>query len=110
MLTGWKRERRIRKVPSGLARQRVAMVAPPNNIWIIEQALKRGEHTEADLATCLMRGWVEPLHEDMPWGELDVDNLPRKWPAFTGTQTVYRLTEGDGPRSIAPMLGPSHGS
>lgn len=89
-----RRERQIRRVLAGLARQRVAIVAKPNNIWVVEMALKRDDDTEAALATCLMRGWVEPLHEDMPWGELDPNNLPASPPPFTGTQTVYRLTEG----------------
>lgn len=91
---GWKRERRIRKVLSGLARQRVAVVLQPGNVWVIEKALKRDDDAEAALATCLMRGWVETLHEDMPMAEIDPDNLPSSLPPFTRSETTYRLTEG----------------
>ena len=41
-----------------------------------------------------MRGWVEPLHDSMPTGDLTPDmNLP-PGPMFTRTQAVFRLTEG----------------
>jgi len=75
VFTGWKRECRIRKVLTGLARQRVAVVLQMGGVWVIEKALKRDDNAEAALATCLMRGWVEPLHENMPMA--DFDNLPR---------------------------------
>jgi hypothetical protein len=91
---GLKRERQIRKVLSGLARQRVALVLQPGGVWVIEQALQRDEDVEAALMTCLMRGWIEPLQNDMPTGDLDVANLPAGRPPFTRTETLYRLTEG----------------
>lgn len=94
MFVGWKRERRIRKVLAGLARQRVAIVMQQGGVWVIENALQRDDGVEAALMTCLMRGWVEPLHEDMPMGDLDPNNLPSSPPPFTRTETIYRLTEG----------------
>ncbi|MFT3967841.1 MAG: hypothetical protein QM690_18375 [Sphingobium sp.] len=94
MFVGWKRERRIRKVLAGLARQRVAIVMQPGGVWVIENALQRDDGVEAALMTCLMRGWVEPLHEDMPMGDLAPNNLPSPPPPFTRTETIYRLTEG----------------
>jgi len=94
MFTGWKRERQIRKVLTGLARRRVVAVLQPGGVWVIEKALKRDDDAEAALATCLMRGWVEPLHDDMPVGDLDPNNLPSSPQPFTRTETTYRLTEG----------------
>ncbi len=94
MFTNWKRERNVRKVLGGLARQRVAIVLQPGNVWIVENALQRDENAEASLATCLMRGWVEPLHEDMPVGDLDPNNLSLPLPPFTRRETSLRLTEG----------------
>jgi hypothetical protein len=93
-LTGWRRERRIRKVLAGLARQRVAIVLQPHRVPIIELALQRTDEVEADLWTCLMRGWIEPLHENMPMADLDLNNLAAGPPPFDRTETVYRLTEG----------------
>ncbi|GGB42229.1 hypothetical protein GCM10011380_34650 [Sphingomonas metalli] len=94
MLDEWKRERQIRKVLSGLARQRVAMILQPQGVWVIERALQRDEDTEAALMTCHMRGWVEPLHDSMPTGDLTPDMKLPSGPLFTRTQTVFRLTEG----------------
>ena len=93
-LTGWNRERRIRKVLAGLARQRVALILQPSRVWVIELALQQTEEVEADLMTCLMRGWIEPLHENMPMGDLDLNIASAGPPRFTRTETVYRLTEG----------------
>lgn len=93
MIENWKRERQIRDVLAGLAKQRVVTVLP-GNVWVIEKSLKRNEVTEACLATCLMRGWVEPLHEDMPVSELDPSSLSLSAQSFAQTQTVYRLTDG----------------
>ena len=91
---GLQRERQIRKVLSGLARQRVALVLQPGRVWVIEQALQRNEDVEAALMTCLMRGWIEPLQENMPTAELDIANIAAGPPPFTRSETLYRLTEG----------------
>lgn len=93
-LVGWNRERRIRKVLAGLARQRVALILQPHRVWVIELALTRTNEVEADLMTCLMRGWIEPLQENMPMGDLDLTNLGAGPPPFSRTETLYRLTEG----------------
>jgi hypothetical protein len=66
----------------------------PGHVPIIELALIRTNDVEADLMTCLMRGWIEPLHENMPMGDLDLDRLAAGLPPFTRTETIYRLTEG----------------
>jgi hypothetical protein len=89
----WKRERRIRKVLRGLARQRVAMTGL-GNILVIELALQRTENVKADLQTCLMRGWVEVIHHDLPTGQLDEFLGSDGNIQFTKSETHYRLTEG----------------
>jgi hypothetical protein len=94
MFDEWKAERRIRKVLAGLARQRVALVLQPQGVWVIERALKRDDEAEAALMTCHMRGWVEPLHDSMPTGDLTDDKRIPDGPMFTRTQTVFRLTDG----------------
>lgn len=94
MFDEWKRERQIRKVLAGLARQRVALILQPQGVWVIERALVGDEDTEAALMTCHMRGWVEPLHDSMPAGDLTPDMKLPAGPMFTRTQAVFRLTEG----------------
>lgn len=94
MFENWKRERQIRKVLAGLARQRVAAILQPGNAWLIERALKRDDDTDAALSTCHMRGWVEPPHDSMPTGQLTHGSKLPEGPMFTKTETLYRLTEG----------------
>lgn len=53
------KERHIRQTLRRLARQRVALVLQPGNIWVIEYAVPENEETDATLKTCYMRGWVE---------------------------------------------------
>lgn len=94
MLDGWKRERLIRRVLRGIARQRVALVAKPGNVWVIERALSRNDDIEAALATCVLRGWVEPQFEDLPTNELTPDGRIPPGPLFTRTENHFRLTDG----------------
>lgn len=94
MIEGWKRERKVRLVLRGIARQRVALVAKPGNVWLIERALQRDDETEAALATCVMRGWVEPLFEDLPTNTLTPDGRIPPGPLFTRTENHFKLTEG----------------
>lgn len=93
MLLGFKREWRIRRVLRGVARQRVAVVMQPGQVWVVEQALQRNDDTEADLATCLMRGWVETLFENLPTNDLTPDGDIPANPLFSRTETHFRLTE-----------------
>jgi hypothetical protein len=94
MLDTWKRERQIRKVLRGIARQRVALFFKESDTWVIECALQRNDRVEADLATCLMRGWVEATHKNMPTGDLTPDGRLPSGQMFDRVETHYRLTEG----------------
>ena len=90
----WERERQVRQVLRGIARQRVALVAQPGNVWVIERALQRNNDVEAALATCVMRGWAEPLFEDLPTNTLTSEGKVRPGPLFTRTESHFKLTEG----------------
>ena len=94
MFDGWKRERQVRRVLRGIARQRVAAVMQPGSVWVIERALDRNDDVEAALATCVMRGWVESLFEDLPTNTLSPDGRIPPGPLFTRTENHFRLTEG----------------
>ena len=43
-----------------LARQRVAAILQPGNVWVIEKSIPNNDETEENLRTCYLRGWVEP--------------------------------------------------
>jgi hypothetical protein len=48
-------------------------VLQPGNVWVIEKAVPDNLETDADLKTCYMRGWVEPLENSVPKGRLKPD-------------------------------------
>ena len=90
---GWRRERFIRRVLRRLARQRVAALLQPGNIWLVEQAIEVDDETSAALRTCFLRGWVEPISDSaIPTG--DARNLIHNTaPLFDRAPVVYRLTD-----------------
>jgi len=87
-----KREYSIYQTLRLLARQRVGIVLQPGNVWVIEKAMPHTEQNNENIQTCLMRGWVEVLHESIPTGKLNVDGLP-DGRGFDGVETIYRLTD-----------------
>lgn len=93
MFTSWKRERTIRGVLRGIARQRVVMVLS-GNVKVLEKALQRTEENEAAIATCMMRGWVEVLEDDVRVGDLTPEGGLPTGPLYSQRETQYRLTEG----------------
>jgi hypothetical protein len=67
-------------------------VLQPENYWIIDQAIEKDADTDAALATCFMRGWVEPLEHAVASAQLSPDGqLPPHF-RFEGKDTIYRLT------------------
>src|SRR5450759_1845165 len=85
-------ERTIMRTLRDLADQRVRVVLQPGNYWIVDCAIKKDADTDAVLATCFMRGWVEPLEHAVPSAQLSPDgNLPPNF-QFEGRETIYRLT------------------
>lgn len=92
-LLDMKREWRIRRVLRRLARQRVGLVLQPGNIWVIEKAVEDNEETDADLKTCFMRGWVEPLEKAVPRGKLKEDGSLPDGDIFQSLGPVWKLTD-----------------
>jgi hypothetical protein len=87
----WKREHFIRKTLRKLSRQRVVSVFQPGNIWVIEKSPVIDKKVEAALRTCHLRGWVEPIFDAIPRGQLTKEGkLPDK---LSGLGPMYRLTE-----------------
>jgi len=76
-----------------LAKQRVAMVLQPGNVWVIENAVVDNEETDALLKTCYMRGWVEPLNNSVPKGQLKPDGSLPDGEIFNSTGPVWKLTD-----------------
>lgn len=92
MLDDWRRERRIQRVLRAFARQRVAMILQPGNVWVLERAVRDGEGTAEALTACHMRGWVEILEHAVPHGELtSAGELPPV--QLRRIAPVYRLTD-----------------
>lgn len=87
------REREVRRTLKAIARQRVAMVLP-NGVQVIELSPPREEWFELGVLTCLIRGWVEVLHEDLPTGAVSMQGNSPLPPTEMRPKTHYRLTEG----------------
>jgi len=88
---GWQRERFIRRTLKKLSRQRVVGVFQPGNVWVIEKSPVIDEKVETALKTCHLRGWIEPIFDAIPKGQLTKEGkLPDK---LSGAGPVYRLTE-----------------
>ncbi len=77
----------------GLARQRVALILQPGNVWVIEKALITSDEIAAALRTCDMRGWVEVAENALPHGKLFPDGSLPKGELFSSAEPVYRLTD-----------------
>jgi len=88
-----KREYSIYRTLTFLARQRVALVLQPGNVWVIEKAMPDTEQNRENIQTCLMRGWIEMLQESVPSGNLKADGTLPDGKFFEGTKTIYRLTD-----------------
>jgi hypothetical protein len=87
------REYSIYRTLKLLARQRVALVLQPGNVWVIERAIPETERNFENIQTCLMRGWVEVLHQSVLSGKLNPNGtLPPNDKLIQ--QAIYRLTDG----------------
>ncbi|MFG6499507.1 hypothetical protein ACGYK1_08295 [Sulfitobacter sp. 1A13191] len=93
MFDNMRRELQIRRILRKLSRQRVALTAQSGSVWVIEKALEINNDTEAHLKTCYMRGWVEPIDHAIPTGKLTPKGELPQGDLFTGTSSLYRLTD-----------------
>jgi len=87
------REWFIRRTLKRVARQRVAMLLQPGNVWVIERAIEEDENTAPALRTCHMRGWIEPISDAVPCGKLSPDGSLPHGQLFSGSKPLYRLTD-----------------
>jgi hypothetical protein len=77
-----------------LARQRVALVLQPGNVWVIEKTVKDNNEADVALKTCYLRGWVEPIENAVPRGQLTADGkIPDITHPFNKTGPIYRVTD-----------------
>lgn len=88
-----RRERKVRKVLRQLARQRVALVLQPGNIWVIEKAVDDDDEADAALKTCLMRGWVDALENSVPKGKLNRDGSLPEGSLADSEGPLWKLTD-----------------
>ena len=94
MFETFRRERQVRKALRAISRQRVALVLQPGNVQVVEQSPPDAEWFDLGVRTCLIRGWVEVLHENLPTGAVLMLGKTPVPPSQFSPKTHYRLTEG----------------
>jgi hypothetical protein len=94
MLHNFRRERQVRRALKAIARQRVAMVLQPGNVQVVELSPPDEEWFDLGVRTCLIRGWVEVLHENLPTSPVRFEGSNLVSPPQLKLKTHYRLTEG----------------
>ena len=87
------KEYSIRKTLKTLSKQRVALILQPGNVWVIEKSVGDDEKTEVNLRTCHIRGWIEPIENAIPKGDLTPDGKLPEGYLFTKHGPLYRLTD-----------------
>lgn len=87
------KERQIRHTLRQLARQRVAMILQPGDVWVIEYAVRSDAETNPALLTCRLRGWIEPVENAIPHRPLAADGSLPSGPLFDEVAPIYRLTD-----------------
>ncbi len=92
--TDRQRERSILHVLKGLARQRIALILQPGNVWVIENAVsEKADGVAEDLRTCLLRGWVKVLENAIPRGSLTPEGRLPAGSAMSHSAPLYGLTD-----------------
>jgi hypothetical protein len=62
---------------------------------VIENAVTDNEQSDAALKTAYIRGWVKPIENAVPKGELTPDGTLPSGDLFQRVGPVWQLTEGD---------------
>ena len=88
-----KRELSIYRTLKAISKQRVALILQPGNVWVVEKAIPDDEQTEANLRTCHLRGWIEPIENAIPKGSLTKDGQLPEGAIFSERGPLYRLTD-----------------
>lgn len=91
--TSFRRERNIRRVLRSLSGHRVVVVLKPGNVWVIANARTNFPDYEQGLSTCLMREWIQVLHEAVPQGQLAPQGLPNAEGRFLRNGRIYHVTD-----------------
>lgn len=81
-----KRERQIVKLLRDISKQRALLTGNPNE-WLIEKSIDLKDYDiQSNLKTCHLRGWIEPIIDEIPIGTLEE--------GYSGyTSPLYRLTD-----------------
>jgi hypothetical protein len=69
------------------------MILQPGNVWVIECAPTNLPYQQEALNTCLMRGWVEILHDAVPKGLVTAQGRLDSERSFKSSESIYRLTD-----------------
>ena len=93
MFTHLKREYSIYKTLTCISKQRVVLLLQPRNAWVMEKALPNTDQNQANIRTCMIRGWVDLLHESVPSTNIDNNYGLSKEPEFNNNENIYKLTD-----------------
>lgn len=85
------REYSIYRTLKQLSKQRVEKII--NGVWFVYPGVQGTDENIENIQTCLMRGWVEVLHEAVPSGTLNSDRPLPPDQIFDKVNDVYRLTD-----------------
>ena len=59
----------------------------------MEKALPNTDQNQANIRTCMIRGWVDLLHESVPSTNIDNNYGLSKEPEFNNNENIYKLTD-----------------
>ena len=93
MFTHIKREYLIYKTLTSISKQRVVLLLQPENAWVIEKALPNTSQNQANIRTCMIRGWVEILHESISSTNIDNNYGLSEGFEFDRNEDIYKLTD-----------------
>ena len=93
MFTDLKREYSIYKTLTRISKQRVVLLLEQGNTWVVEHALQDTSQNQANIRTCIIRGWIGLLHESVPSTNIDNNYGLSKRLEFNNNQDIYKLTD-----------------
>lgn len=93
MFTHLKREYSIYKTLTCISKQRVVLFLQPGNAWVIEKALPDADQNQANIRTCMIRGWVDLLRESIPSTNIDNNYDLSKALDLNRKEDIYKLTD-----------------
>ena len=87
----------IRKALKAVAKQKVAAILQPGNVWWIAPHPPSTEEMEEALRTCHLRGWIEPIANCIPRGKIEDGKLLKYFKdltveAYLGFYPIFHTT------------------